>query len=189
MGTGKPLYLQVAESILQDISEKLQAGDRLPPEQGLCKQYSVGRNTVRRALSILADKGVVKTVPAVATFVAEPPVRQSAEFLYGFSQEMALHGHKVESQVLDAKLIPAEQEIGAELATPKVAELLRLTPPAVVLVFRRETQANDGTVIEYVESEFRADLFRFYTNLKTSAASRMPAFRRLPVSSVGSGKE
>lgn len=75
----------------------------------------------------------------------------------------------------------AEQEIGAELATDQVAELLTLSQPAPVLVIRRETHTADGTVIEYVESEFRADRFRFYTNLKTTASSPEKIFQRFPI--------
>src|SRR3990170_2931492 len=74
----------------------------------------------------------------------------------------------------------AEQEIEASLATPQVAELLGLDLPAVVFVFHRQTQLADGRVIEYVDSEVRADQFRFYTNLKLHAPVQDFAFRRLP---------
>ena len=77
----------------------------------------------------------------------------------------------------------AEQEIGAEIATPQVAELMGLTHPAPVLVIRRETRTAEGRVIEYVESEFRADRFRFYTNLKASASSPTAIFQRFPIKS------
>lgn len=75
----------------------------------------------------------------------------------------------------------AEQEIGAEIATPQVAELIGLNHPAAVLVIRRETRTAEGRVIEYVESEFRADRFRFYTNLKASASSPTAIFQRFPI--------
>lgn len=75
----------------------------------------------------------------------------------------------------------AEQEIGAEIATPQVVELMELEEPAAVLVIRRETRTADGRVIEYVESEFRADRFRFYTNLKASASSPSAVFQRFPI--------
>ena len=77
----------------------------------------------------------------------------------------------------------AEQEIGAEIATPQVADLMELKHPAPVLVIRRETRTADGRVIEYVESEFRADRFRFYTNLKASASSPSSIFQRFPIES------
>ncbi len=78
----------------------------------------------------------------------------------------------------------AEQEIGAEIATPQVAELMALEHPAPVLVIRRETRTAEGRVIEYVESEFRADRFRFYTNLKASASSPSSIFQRFPIDST-----
>lgn len=82
----------------------------------------------------------------------------------------------------------AEQEIEASLATPQVAELLALKLPAVVFVFHRDTRLADGRVIEYVDSEVRADQFRFYTNLKLHAPVQDFGFRRLPTKvSVGSG--
>jgi GntR family transcriptional regulator len=80
----------------------------------------------------------------------------------------------------------AEQEIEASLATNQVAELLGLKLPAVVFVFHRETRLADGRVIEYVDSEVRADQFRFYSNLKLHAPVQDIGFRRLPVkTSVG----
>jgi GntR family transcriptional regulator len=77
----------------------------------------------------------------------------------------------------------AEQEIGAEIATSQVAELMKLNQPAAVLVIRRETRTAEGRVIEYVESEFRSDRFRFYTNLKASASSPSAVFQRYPIQS------
>jgi len=75
----------------------------------------------------------------------------------------------------------AEQEIEASLATPEIARLLRLEQPAVVLAFHRETCLESGEVIEYVDSELRADRFRFYTNLRLQADADEFVFRRLPV--------
>ncbi|MGH2583100.1 MAG: GntR family transcriptional regulator [Anaerolineales bacterium] len=77
----------------------------------------------------------------------------------------------------------AEQEIEASLATPQVAELLELPLPSVVFVFHRDTRLADGRAIEYVDSEVRADRFRFYANLKLQAPVQDFGFRRLPVSS------
>jgi DNA-binding GntR family transcriptional regulator len=71
--------------------------------------------------------------------------------------------------------------IEAGLATPEVARLLDLTPPAVVLIFHRETFLASGEVIEYVDSELRADRFRFYTNLRLQSVSNEATFRRLPI--------
>ncbi len=193
----------------------------------------------------------MESVQGVGTFVTEALFPKTVEFLYGFSQEMAQRGKVVGSQVLEARIIPAdpalarilriqlgaevvflnrlrlvddkpaaieraylphifchgilehdfsveslydvlasqynmkpdhaEQEIGAEIATSQVADLMELSQPAAVLVIRRETRTADARVIEYVESEFRADRFRFYTNLKASASSPTAIFQRFPI--------
>jgi GntR family transcriptional regulator len=82
----------------------------------------------------------------------------------------------------------AEQEIAAKLATDEVARLLELETPAVVFVFHRETRLADGRVIEYVDSEVRADQYRFYTNLKLHSFNTDVAFRRLSSSSFLEGQ-
>jgi len=98
---------------------------------------------------------------------------------HDFSRESL---YQVLSQEYGMKPEHAEQEIGSELATEQVAELMGLEPPTAVLVIRRETRTNDQQVIEYVESEFRGDRFRFYTHMKASADAEIAAFRRFPIS-------
>jgi GntR family transcriptional regulator len=252
----KPLYQIVVESILNQVNTgQLEPNERLPSENELCQIYSVGRNTIRRAISELVNDGVLRTVPGVGTFVVDTRLDKTAEYLFGFSQEMQFLGKKVTSQVLEATLIPAdaflsrrlqiqlgaevvflnrvrlmdeeptaiersylphelcpgilkydfsvnslyetlstvydkrpdhaEQVIEANLATLEVSELLGLTPPAVVFVFRRETRMASGQVVEYVDSELRADRFRFYTNLRMFASPEEFAFRRLPLKVAG----
>jgi len=247
-----PLYRTVSEAILRQIkSGGLKPNDRLPSESELCEQYSVGRNTVRRALGELVDDGYLKTVPGLGTFVEDSRLAKSAEYLIGLTQEMRYYQREVTSQVLEAKLISAdpyltrrlqvqlgaevvflyrvremdgepvaieraylphslcpgilkfdfskrslyetistvyqrqpyraEEEIEAALATAEMARLLRLALPAVVLVFHRETRLENDKVIEYVDSELRADQFRFYTNLRLQSAPVESTFRRLPV--------
>jgi GntR family transcriptional regulator len=97
---------------------------------------------------------------------------------HDFAQESL---YDVLSSQYNMKPDHAEQEIGAEIATPQVVELMGLDQPASVLVIRRETRTADGRVIEYVESEFRADRFRFYTSLKASATSPTSIFQRFPI--------
>ena len=252
----KPLYQIVVESILEQVdSGQMKANQRLPSESELCQIYSVGRNTIRRAISELVNDGVLRTVPGVGTFVFDSRLEKTAEYLFGFSQEMQFLGKKVSSRVLEATIIPAdpflsrrlqvqlgaevvflnrvrfmddeptaiersylphelcpgileydfsinslyetlstvyhkrpdhaEQVIEASLATPEVSQLLDLTPPAVVFVFRRETKMASGQVVEYVDSELRADRFRFFTNLRLFATTEEFSFQRLPLKVAG----
>ncbi len=99
---------------------------------------------------------------------------------YDFSRQ-SLYGTL--SDVYHRRPWRAEQEIEASLATNEVARLLKMTQPAVVLAFHRETRLEDGQVIEYVDSELRADRFRFYANLRLMGALESVTFRRFPVES------
>ena len=248
----KPLYQVVEGAILDQIKTgQLKADEKIPSESELCRIFSVGRNTVRRAIQELVKADVLTTIHGVGTFVVGTRLDKTAEFLLGFTHEMQLHGQQVSSRVLEAEIINAdtflarrlqvqlgaevvflyrvrmldgeptaieraylphelcpgilqydfsvkslydtlssvygkvpnhaEQVIEASIATPEVSRLLGLTPPAVVLVFHRETRLATGQVIEYVDSELRGDHFRFYTNLRLQSSKEDVAFRMVPL--------
>ncbi len=123
----KPLYQVVAESIREQISRgELNANDRLPSEHELSQAHSVGRNTVRRAISELAKDGVLKTIPGVGTFVSDPRLDKTAQYLYGFTNEMQIHGKQVTSRVLEAKLISADSFLARRLQIQLGAEVVYL---------------------------------------------------------------
>jgi DNA-binding FadR family transcriptional regulator len=55
------LPMVLAQRILDDIDHRgLGTGDRLPGERAMCEDYQVGRATLREALRILEDRGVVQ---------------------------------------------------------------------------------------------------------------------------------
>ena len=60
----KPLYQVVVESVLSQVeSGQLQANERLPSESELSKIYSVGRNTIRRAIQGASERKNIKNCP------------------------------------------------------------------------------------------------------------------------------
>ena len=123
----KPLWQAVADSLLERIeSGEFQPNTRLPSEAELCEMFSVGRNTVRHALSELVNQGVLSTVHGVGTFVADDRLTKTAEFLYGFTQEMEMGGHEVTSQVLEAKIISADTFLARRLQIQLGAEVVFL---------------------------------------------------------------
>lgn len=66
----QPMYLQIAESIRQQIDGgKLQDGDQLPTELDLRSAHNASRNTIRDAIKRLAALGLVETRPGQGTFV------------------------------------------------------------------------------------------------------------------------
>jgi DNA-binding FadR family transcriptional regulator len=64
MKRGIKLSERIARAIVQDISKRgLRAGDKLPPEAEMVRQYDVGRASLREALRILEVNGVITLRP------------------------------------------------------------------------------------------------------------------------------
>lgn len=57
-------YLVVAEALRQAVGKR-QPGEALPSEASLMTQYGVSRTTIRRALKVLADEGLIESTPGV----------------------------------------------------------------------------------------------------------------------------
>lgn len=60
------IVAQIKQLVLE---EKLNAGDKLPPEPELAEQFSVSRTSVREALSILESQGIVERKKSEGTII------------------------------------------------------------------------------------------------------------------------
>ncbi len=70
---GIPLYIQIRESLRQEITDKkLLPGHKLPSEDELAVRFGVSRMTVRQGLSDLIEEGVIYRRHGVGTFVSRP---------------------------------------------------------------------------------------------------------------------
>ena len=67
-----PYYVQVADVIRAQIkSGELGPGDRVPSENDIKRDHQVARETARKALAVLRDEGLIVTMPARGSFVAQ----------------------------------------------------------------------------------------------------------------------
>jgi DNA-binding GntR family transcriptional regulator len=65
--TGVALWRQIEQVLTSEIEAgTLEAGSRLPTEPALAERFGVNRHTVRRAVSSLVDRGLVKVDKAGA---------------------------------------------------------------------------------------------------------------------------
>jgi len=66
------MYEQVAEHVAARIEAgELRPGQKMPPERDLATEYGVAYNTVRSAIAILRDRGLIVTMHGRGTYVAE----------------------------------------------------------------------------------------------------------------------
>src|SRR6204780_4418082 len=66
-------YQQIADRLRGQIAAGLLGpGDRLPSEPDLVQEYQASRNTVRLAIALLTNQGLVVTRQGLGTFVQQP---------------------------------------------------------------------------------------------------------------------
>lgn len=121
------------------VSEGLKAGDKMPSESELMKQFSVGRTTVREAYQLLEQDGVVQSQQGRGRFVTMRPVLlRPLTVLEGVTEMMATRGFTPDNQVLD---------VGLDEPTPEEQAALRLgAGDTVIRLERLRTHAQDAVV-------------------------------------------
>lgn len=68
-----PPYLQLAEILAAQIERRdWQPNRPIPSELQLVQEFGVARGTVRRAIAVLRERGLVFTVPQRGTYVSPP---------------------------------------------------------------------------------------------------------------------
>ena len=96
-----PLYAQLANLIRSDITEgKLKKGDLLPTEKEFGESYSVSRITVRGALSILVEEGLIYRKKGRGTIVKQDKLTRQAPGLLGIHEEIQGSGSKPKTTLL-----------------------------------------------------------------------------------------
>jgi DNA-binding FadR family transcriptional regulator len=86
----EPAYRKVAAALLERITARtISAGERLPPEMELARQFGVHRGTVREALRELQTNGVLKRERGSKLMMVTRPAR--VDVAAGVSRALALH--------------------------------------------------------------------------------------------------
>ena len=68
------IYIQVADRIAAQIERgDIAPGSRLPAERDLAADLGVSYDSVRRAMEVLRERGLIVTVHGRGTFVAKQP--------------------------------------------------------------------------------------------------------------------
>ena len=123
-----PLYVQLKEALRADIvAQRYHPHRQLPSERELCARHGVSRMTVRQALQDLTRDGLIYRRVGKGTFVGQPKIDQQLKTLTGFSQEMATRGSQPASRVLEARVLPASENIAAALHLSPGTEIVLLS--------------------------------------------------------------
>ena len=117
-----PLYLQLKNTLLTRIDNgELLPGERLESERDLAEKYGVNRQTVRSAVNVLIEDGVLVKVPNKGTYVAKQIDKPSwgtyddANEHRGFSSFLKAQGYSISSKVIVSEKIEPTTSIRKRL--------------------------------------------------------------------------
>ncbi len=116
-GTGQLLHELLAKLLRgRIISGEWPAGSRIMSEHALMERYGVSRGTVRRAIGMLVDEGLLVQRKGKGTFVtrsgvAHPGGARPLSFAHALKEQ----GLAFKTQVLAKEVLPAPAEVAQEL--------------------------------------------------------------------------
>ncbi|RWZ58780.1 GntR family transcriptional regulator [Halobacillus fulvus] len=130
-----PLYRRIAQKIKQEIENgHWQAGEAIPTELHLSEQYGASRVTVRQAIKVLVNEGLLEKVQGSGTYVKEQKIEHNIFELVSFTEEMRSLNKEPVNRVLDFQLIEP---------TDHVRRMLRLSEGEKVFYVRRQRVVDD----------------------------------------------
>jgi GntR family transcriptional regulator len=126
-GDFTPAYFQLARILHGWIMDgELRPGDRLAPEAELCEKFNLSRMTVRRAIAMLAEKGLVRRERGRGTFIVGPKVDGGIFLIPDFQEEMKNQGLSASSRLMQTRIVPAGEAPAARLGLTKGDNVLYL---------------------------------------------------------------
>ena len=146
----EPAYRKVAAALLERITDRsISAGDRLPAETELARQFGVHRGTVREALRELESNGVLKRERGSKLMMVTRPARVTVAA--GISRALALHDVSYHD-VWEAMTVLEPPIAAAAAREHEAADLARLEQ----IVARLEDQLDTAAAVEQSAEFFRA---------------------------------
>lgn len=125
----KPLYHQLKEIIKLQVNDKVWKFDELiPSENELAALYSVSVGTVKKALSVLVEEGILYRRQGRGTYVARPDFKNSFIRFFRYGLKSGGENQLPTSKVINAAVIRP---------TKRVKEILRLTGQEKVIDIQR----------------------------------------------------
>ncbi|UYM05396.1 GntR family transcriptional regulator [Solicola gregarius] len=110
-----PLYFQVAEQLEAAIvGGTLAPGDRISNEVSLAHDLGLSRPTMRQAIQVLVDKGMLVRKRGVGTQVVHGKIRRSVE-LTSLYDDLSAAGQGPRTEVLSVEITVTTEEIAHEL--------------------------------------------------------------------------
>ena len=120
--------MQGWEMIRTEVLRRIRARDwppgaLIPGEETLAEEFGVARATVNRALTALAEAGVIERKKRAGTRVAELPVRRARLDIPVIRLDVESRGQAYGFELLADRIAPAPVPVSARLGLPEGASM------------------------------------------------------------------
>ncbi|MQS76015.1 GntR family transcriptional regulator [Companilactobacillus halodurans] len=186
----------VYQRIITSLKKAIDAGEftdmRLPDERSLAQSYSVSRSSIKRALGLMADQGIIFKKRGSGTFVNPLYLKQDSYFNYsgknlGITDSFKSNGQKPGIKVMSFDVIHPDKDLQGNLF---------LKPTEFVYAFKRlrllddipfmiETgyipiklapelseQIASDSIFNYVESELGKEVNKTYLTISAAPSDQ-----------------
>src|SRR5438309_2309944 len=127
---GMPLHSQLETTLRRLIEQgQISTGAVLPGELELAAQLGMSRHTVRHALGVLTNEGLLRRERGRGTTVVSDTPRlfeRSLSAFYAFAWEARARGATQRSYVLERQVLPADERLAQRLQVEPGTELERI---------------------------------------------------------------
>jgi len=132
-------YQEIAAA-LRELAGESPAGSLLPSESELSARFGASRVTVRRALELVREEGLIAARQGFGWFVATEPVRQQLQHLGTVEDQLEGGGRHAERRVIEFSFDRPPERVRRVLGVDQVLRVKRLNladgePFAVVTVW------------------------------------------------------
>ena len=122
----RAIYLQIAEELKSNIQQATyQAGEKLPTEIQLAERFGVNRHTVRNAIALLKDEGLVRVDRGRGTFVSATPIKYAIGKRVRYSENLKAQGIDASYKTIRILEMPADVAIAKALKIDIGAKVLK----------------------------------------------------------------
>ena len=125
--SNSPMYMQLAHRLrLQIVDGKIGAGEAVPSERDLCDIMGASRVTVRKAIELLIEEGLLSRRQGSGTYVT-PRIQAPGSFLSSFSEDAEARGEATDTIWMMKTIAVATEEEVRLLELPAGSNVARLS--------------------------------------------------------------
>ena len=125
--TSTPIYIKIYDKLKNAIKNgSYPPGSFLPTEQELEFSYQVSRTTIRKAVKMLSDEGILNVRQGCGTMVIDNRTTQNYNQVTSVTESLRKQGYEVTTASMMIDVIPASSDIAADLCLSEGSPVARI---------------------------------------------------------------